>query len=285
LKDISPVDILVTDEPAPSFGNFYRMKELTARPGGVQGYFPQVVTVFGIVTDPLCEPITEELGMTIDDLKVIIVTETHFYLMDQRKNAPWGPTWMGLVEYAKKNPGKLRYISHEVGSGHDIACEWIMQHFGIRDYIKKIPQGQHTEVAATIGAGQGDFTLASPGVAFTFWEAGKLDITMTMGPVVPPPFDKNPNVVTAQSLGFPAVPIGIIQSFGVQKSVPDTHVWWLYELLAKASEHPNVKARPKQIPGCVQYVMNPTEGNKLKYDLYEYSEPIIRKIGLHIDQQ
>ena len=30
LKKMSPVDILVTDEPVPSFGNFYRMKELTA---------------------------------------------------------------------------------------------------------------------------------------------------------------------------------------------------------------------------------------------------------------
>ena len=40
-----------------------------------------------------------------------------------------------------------------------------------------------------------------------------------------------------------------------------------------------------QIPGCVQYVMNPTEGNTLKYDLFEYSEPIVRKIGLHVDQQ
>jgi hypothetical protein len=39
-KKISPVSILVTDEPVPSFGNFYRMKELTARPSGQIHLFP-----------------------------------------------------------------------------------------------------------------------------------------------------------------------------------------------------------------------------------------------------
>lgn len=91
LKDMSPVKILVEDAPAPSFGNFYRMKELAARPGGVQGYYPQIIDYFGFATDPLCEPIKAELGMDIEDTKMIIITEKWSYVVYQRKNAPWGP--------------------------------------------------------------------------------------------------------------------------------------------------------------------------------------------------
>jgi tripartite-type tricarboxylate transporter receptor subunit TctC len=285
LKKISPVDILVTDEPAPSFGNFYRMKELTARPGGVQGYYPQVVTTFGMISDPLCEPITEELGLTIDDLKMVITTEVHPYVVIQRKDAPWGVSFTGLIEYIKKNPGKLRYLSNEVGSGHDILGEWIWKHFGIRDKIKKIPMGSLQEIGSTLGAGEGDFGVQSPDWALSFWQAGKNDFVATSGPKVPPPWDKEGKAVTLRSLGFPDVTVGSIMSFGVSAIVPDDHVWWLYEMFSAASKEAPVLAREKQIPGCIMEHHDPPSANELKYQLYEFAEPVIRSIGLHIEQQ
>jgi tripartite-type tricarboxylate transporter receptor subunit TctC len=85
------------------------------------------------------------MGMKLDNLKMVIVTDTFPWVMIQRKNAPWGLTFAGMVKYAKENPGKLKYISNEVGSGHDIATEWIMQTLGFK--VTKIPAGSIQEAA------------------------------------------------------------------------------------------------------------------------------------------
>jgi tripartite-type tricarboxylate transporter receptor subunit TctC len=284
LKGISPVDILVTDEPAPSFGNFYRMKELTSRVGGVQGYYPQVITTFGMVTDPLAEPIVEELGIGIDDLKMIFTNEFHPYVIVQRKDAPWGISFEGLMAYAKKNPGKLKYLSNEVGSGHDILGEWIMKHFGFRKYIKKIPMGSLQEIGSTLGAGEGDFGIQSPDWALSFWQAGKNDLIASTGSAVPPPWDKT-GAVTLESLGFPKLPVGTVMSLGVAKDVPNSHVWWLYELFKAGAKTAPFQARTKQIPGCTIKFYDPPAANELKYQLYEYAEPVLRSIGMHIEDQ
>ena len=103
--------------------------------------------------------------------------------------------------------------------------------------------------------------------------------------MVPPPWDKDPNAFTLESLGFPKIPVGTVMSFGVAQQVPDAHVWWLYELFKAGGMTPEFKAREKQIPGCTIKFYDPPAANELKYMLYEYSEPVIKSIGLHIDQQ
>jgi tripartite-type tricarboxylate transporter receptor subunit TctC len=167
LASISPVPIVVSDEPAAFGGTFDKLKELRTREGGLEGYYPVVTDVWGAGTDPLTEPIKKELGMDIGDLRMVTITESITQFLMQRKNPPWGPTFLGMVKYAKENPGKVRYISKEVGSGIDISCSTIQSMAGILDKVKKIPQGTMQEVAATVAAGMGDFcqtyaTLAAP---------------------------------------------------------------------------------------------------------------------------
>ena len=70
--------------------------------------------------------------MDVNDMNMVIVTELIPYVFIQRKNAPWGNTFADFVKYAKANPGKARYISNEVGSGNDMAGEWVMQTLGIK---------------------------------------------------------------------------------------------------------------------------------------------------------
>lgn len=65
LRGISPVNILVSDEPAPSFGSFYTIRDVAGREGGVDGYYPIIVTLPGAVSDLMIEPITAELGLGI----------------------------------------------------------------------------------------------------------------------------------------------------------------------------------------------------------------------------
>ena len=120
LKSISPVEIRVSDEPAPSFGNFFKLKDTLSREGGNDGYFPQVITVWGMSTDILAEPITQELNMDISDMNVVIVTELIPYMMVQRREAPWGRKFADFVKYAKANPGKVKY-QYGIGTGVVVA--------------------------------------------------------------------------------------------------------------------------------------------------------------------
>ena len=63
LKGISPVDILVSDEPSSSWGLWLKLKEMPTRRGGSDGYYPCVVAIYASATDPLVEPIKDKLEL------------------------------------------------------------------------------------------------------------------------------------------------------------------------------------------------------------------------------
>jgi tripartite-type tricarboxylate transporter receptor subunit TctC len=286
LKDMSPVEILVSDEPAATLGTFYTLRDTLRRKGGPAGHYPAITTTFANVTDLLIDPITKETGMDASTMKVVIVTEYVPYVLLQRKNAPWGPTFKDLVAYAKANPGKLRYISRDVGSGGDIACEYMMSQ--IRMKVNKIPQPGWTAVVATIGSGDGDFGMTTTETALIGWESGRIEPLVLWGPQkkIPPPWDNYPHIVTYEEAGFkPPVVGGTQLGFTVHKEVPDSHVEWLYKLLKAAAETELYKLREKQIPGCLIKIVGPKEANEEKMELLKRSDPILRQIGLHIDLQ
>ena len=108
LRGISPVNILVSDEEVAQGGTFYKMGDLLTRPGGDQGYFPFIMDLWGTSLDPLMEPVKEETGKGIDDLQVIINTESLGYFVMQTKTVPRGPTWADFVKYANAHPGQAK---------------------------------------------------------------------------------------------------------------------------------------------------------------------------------
>ena len=160
LRPILTVPVMVSDEPMAVGGTFHKIKDIQSRAGGKDGYYSVVMPVWGPSTDILVDSaIEKELGMNLDDLNMVIVTDNLARAFIQRKNPPWGPTFAGMVKWGKANPGKLRYISLEVGSGFDILCTWVMQQTGIT--AEKIPQGTHVQVIATLGSGEGDFGMTN----------------------------------------------------------------------------------------------------------------------------
>jgi tripartite-type tricarboxylate transporter receptor subunit TctC len=283
LKDISPVPVLVADETTAQFGTFSKMKDIIEREGGTDGYYPLAVTVFGTTADLFCEPITKETGMDISDMNLFIIIEQLPYVMVQRKNAPWGRKWADMVKYAEANPDKLKYISFQVGSGNDIACEWVLQTLKMK--VRKMPQANAQATLSVIGAGEGDFTLTTSTYAQPHWEAGRLDVTMIMGSSVPPPWDKDPNIVTSEAAGLPKIPVGIIAGFIVPKQTPKSHQDWLFKLFKAGASTDLYKQREKTVIGCQISIMDGVAANELKMKFYEFTEPVVRSLGLHIDQK
>jgi tripartite-type tricarboxylate transporter receptor subunit TctC len=284
-KSMSPVPILVSDEPVAVGGTFNKLLDLHTRPGGLDGYYPAVIDVFGASTDPIVEPLEKELGLDISDLHMVIITDTLPLVILQRKNAPWGLTFDGMVKWAKANPGKLRYSAPGVGSGVDIGCSMILDHVGILDLVKKIPAQNIRSADPVVGAGQADFSLSSMESALIHIQSGRVDPTLFTAAKVPPPFDKNPNTVNIKSIGLPNNLLGQILGLGVPKQVPKTHVDWLYKLFKAAASTDLHKKRQQTFPGLTINIMGPEESNALKLQMFKMGEPIIRKLGLHWDQK
>jgi tripartite-type tricarboxylate transporter receptor subunit TctC len=283
LVGISPVPVVVADEPVASGGNFDKMKELISRAGGNEGYFPMVISSFGPASDVLVSPIKKDLDMDLDDMNIVIRTEVQEKILVQRKGAPYGPTFAGMMKWGKENPGKLRYISREVGSGFDIYMEMILADLGVK--VEKIPGGSHDSIVATVGAGQGDFALTTAQAAKTSWEAGKVFVSMVTGSKVTPPWDKDPNCVSSDKAGLRKITMGTIMGLAVTKHVPKEHVNWLYQLFKAATATDIYKNREKMIPATTIEVWGPEQANKEARDLRDMADPIVRALGMHWEQQ
>jgi tripartite-type tricarboxylate transporter receptor subunit TctC len=283
LRPHSPVEILVSDEPAPSHGNWYTVADVRKRKGGNDGYYVMQWSYSGAPTDLHIEPIEKELGVNMSDVKTVIVNESVGDVFFMRKNAPWGPTFAGWLKYGKANPGKLKYITVDVGSGNDIRASHLIQVCEIK-VGKKIPMGSHEKVAATIGAGEGDFALGKPDVVQAHWEAGKVDVAMILGSRVPPPFNKNPDIVSSKAAGLPPL-LGSKKGFVVGKAVPKEHIEWLFKLFRAGADAEPYQRYLKAFPAVVAENLGPAEGDALNMQVYKDSEPVIRSVGLHWEQQ
>ena len=283
LQEVSPVDVLISNEPGPTFGTWFLIGDVAQRPGGTEGYYLVGMTIPGMAADLTIEPITEELGLTIDDINPVIVTETLPYVGIQRKDAPWGTTFAEMVAYARENPGKVTYISNQVGSGNDLAMEWIANELDIE--FQKIPAPSSDAQAASIAAGEGDWGLTQATVAMQALQAGKVDVTFVTGDTVPAMWADNKNITTAEQAGLPPAPFGIMQGFLVPKEVPEEHREWLFQLIKAATETEGYKNREKTVPGLSIRVMDHDQANEAKYQILEYVDPVVRELGMHIDSQ
>ena len=287
LKDISPVRINTSNEPANEGGTWFTLKDIGGREGGNEGYYPiAIVGFFGVVTDIYTDPSAREVGANVDQLKMTIATETWPDVMIQRKNAPWGPTFAGLIKYMKENPNKARYISWGVGGGKDIACTYFVKTLG--GSFTKIPQGTAQEAASTVGAGEGDYNNAPVDVAFAHWKAGRVDVTMVQGDVIPPPWDKDPNVTTTTKMGLNPAIGGAMFGFGVPAKVPQSHVDWLYKLFNAAASTEGYQKRGQLIPGLVftkvgGKMADGAWADGFLREILKTAEPVVRDLGLHLD--
>ena len=283
LQGISPVPILVSCEPAPLGGSWYTIsKGVPAREGGNDGYYPIVTAGVGMVSDLLIDPGTRDIGAKLSDLNMVISSDILPYILVQRKNAPWGPTVADMLKYAKANPGKLRYISKEIGSGADIYFEWILDTLGLK--VEKIPQGSFQEQVSIVGAGEGDIALTGTEAAFVKAQTGRVEPTMIAGAIVPDVFKKNfPKAISAKEAGIDPTITGGPTGLGVPSKVPQAHVDWMYKLFKVAVTSDLHKKRAITTPGLFFDVVDGATMNATHKRMLEYVDPIIHRIGLHID--
>ncbi len=282
LRDISPVPVEVVDRgDVGTYPTWEALGWTLDQPDGDQGYYPIVFVLPGAVLDLNTVPIEKDLGVTLDDLNFVIVTEVTPYVVTSRKDAPWGNSFDKLVEYAKANPGKVKYLSRSPGSGGYIAMERYMELKGIT-FDKRVG-GSHNEIQSAIGAGVADIGITQVETAMTHWQAGKIEILMVTGDTrAPAPWD---NVPSAADEGMPGEPWAQNRGFAVAKAVPAEHRDWLFELFRKATETAGFQEARLRLPGNKLVELDHDETLEFAKRAKDISEPIVRKLGIHWDQQ
>jgi tripartite-type tricarboxylate transporter receptor subunit TctC len=284
LTDISPVDIVVSDEPRVAGGSFHTLADVMTRDGGDEGYFPIIAPIPGSITDFHVEPVVEETGITPDDVNYFISTEQHPWVLAQRMDPPWGePSFDAFVEYVRAHPGEVRYIAGGVGSGADIAMEWMLHELDLE--VEKIPAADRDAAMAAVGAGEGDITMNQASVALGAEEAGRAEVIFTTADEVADLWADNPGVASAadyEKYGMEHVEWGTVQALMVHKDVPESHVAWLYELFSAGVETDAYQARLESNPWMTIEVLTTEECEAMKDRVYQGSDPIIEAIGLHI---
>lgn len=281
LADISPVPIRILDQPGGHFGSWEGLKFAEEEPGGAEGHMPVVSSFIGGSLDFLVEPIEQDLGLTFEQVpdEVVIATEKVPFILITRADAPWA-NWDEMVEYGKANPGELRYITQGPGSGIDIAMQSLMTNAGGLE-VNAIPLGDSVEIVTAVAAGEGDFAMMPVDPVIGQWEAGRVRVLMVVGEEAPEPWT---DADTTGSLGMDE-PWGSVRGFLVPASTPDLHRQWLFELFKAGSEQSAYTDRIANTPGALALTFGPDEIMNEINTALEKAEPIIRELGIHIDDQ
>ena len=143
----------------------------------------------------------------------------------------------GLLDKARKQPGKLMFASGGIGSPAHLGGELMLATAGA-DATHVPFKGATESVNAVIGR-QVDFALAISSVAFPQVQAGKVVALAVSGPQRHP---KMPQVPTLQEAGVAVT----LQSFGglsVPAGTPAPVVARIGEVLAKVLAQPEVRSR------------------------------------------
>jgi tripartite-type tricarboxylate transporter receptor subunit TctC len=279
LESISPVPVEVQDQSYPTFGTWAGIQYIQDQPDGPEGYYAQVAAFVGSALDTLTEPIEDEFGMGLDDINPVIATELTPFVMVARADGPW-QSYQELVDAATAQPGELRYMAAS-GSQLDIAMQRLMSEGGWT--ADTIPNASSTDAATAVAAGEGDFTMLTPSVARTHQEAGTVRVLLVISPNEQPPAGYEGAVTTA-GIGLPDEPWGSQRGWMVAPETPQAHKDWLFELFRAGSEQPQMQERLDALPGSELVTLEPDEIRKMMEDGLAFSEPIIRDLGLHHDQ-
>lgn len=186
-----------------------------------------------------------------------------------KADAPW-KTFPEFVDYAKKNPGKIRITSIGVGSSTHFAIELLMSITGIK--LTHVPfEGGETVITAVLG-GHVEATLDGFGKLKPHVEAGRMRILL-----VDPKKPTYPEIPTLKELGYKQGLPATWFALWAPAGIPEEARKVLVPAVEKA-----VKATKQRIDalGSICEYKDPEELRKLRDDEYKQMYEIAVRIGL-----
>ncbi len=186
-----------------------------------------------------------------------------------RADAPW-KNFKEFVDYAKKNPGKIRITSIGVGSSTHFAIEMLQSITGIQ--LTHVPfEGGESVITAVLG-GHVEATLDGYGKLKPHVEAGRMRILL-----IDPKKPDQPQIPTLKELGYkqgiPATWFAVWAPAGIPEEAR--------KVLVPAVEKAVKATRPRiDALGSICEYKSPAETKKLRDDEYKQMYEIAVRIGL-----
>ena len=206
----------------------------------------------------------------IEDVTHIVRWGGFLFGLVVRADAPW-KTLQELVEYSKKNPGKITYGSPGVGTPTHLAVEELASVAGFQWTHMPFKGGSET-MTALLG-GHIDVLSDSSGWA-PLVDAGKFRLLANWGLQRSPRY---PNVPTAKEIYGVASP-GFLALMG-PKGIPKAIVQQIQEAAKKATEDPEFTEALKKLDMAILY-QNTEEYEKFVRQDFENIGRVVKALGL-----
>jgi tripartite-type tricarboxylate transporter receptor subunit TctC len=207
------------------------------------------------------------------DFVAVGSTMADFGSITTRASNPW-KTLEQVVDYGKKNPGKLSYGSAGVGTLSSFAMEIFKMSYGLD--IAHVPfQGTGPVKNAILG---GHVQLASSG----FSSLGPLIKSGDLTPLVstaPKRLAEFPNVPTMAEKGFPEATLNLWMLLAAPAKTPPAVIDRLSRALEKTMKDPTVVAAVEKAEMSIDY-QGPQETRKLIEKEHEIVIKVVQKLGL-----
>src|SRR5213083_994624 len=147
-----------------------------------------------------------------------------------------------LVEFAKKNPGKLSYCSSGTGSSDHLSAELLNQMAGIA--VLHVPYKGGAACQTDIMGGQVDISFQNLGAVTNYIKAGRMKALVVTAKARHPQL---PNVPSAAEAGYPDLVVTSWQSVAAPAKTPRDVVARLNDAVVRALRSPEIRERMAQI--------------------------------------
>jgi tripartite-type tricarboxylate transporter receptor subunit TctC len=188
-----------------------------------------------------------------------------------QENSPW-KTFNELIDYAKKNPGSVRFSMHGHGTIDHFNLEIIQSLTGTQ--FTMVPfKGGATAITALLG-GHVDVSCIANSLSGPHVKAGKLRILLLTNKM-----REYPNVPTITELGYKqdllSAWFALYAPAGISEEVKKV----LVPAIEKTIKNPELEAKIEKLGFIVDY-KSPTELKRLMMSDYETARSLAVKLGL-----
>jgi tripartite-type tricarboxylate transporter receptor subunit TctC len=179
-----------------------------------------------------------------------------------------------LVEFAKKNPGKLSYCSSGTGSSDHLTAELLNQMAGLS--ILHVPYKGGAACQTDIMGGQVDISFQNLGAVTNYIKGNRMQALAVTAKARHPQLPEVPSVVEA---GFPTLVVTSWQAVAAPAKTPTEIVAKLHDAAVKALRSPDIKSRMEQI-GFDVVANSPQEFGKFMKEEVDRWTRVVQKGGI-----